>query len=210
MNGFGEKFAFFCYTVKMKPPKCPKTRSLIERLNIYLRDNPTCKLVDAGKLLGIKDTRIRKWKQFGWIEHQTPFEARQATKEQTPPLLAATQALATQQPSPRRKPSVGVVAPSSGAVAVTGDYQPDSLDSLIARGKDLKISEIRALVKSHLVAQVGDAKAVSNYAAGLKALSGVQDVELEDIYETENMIRIYVPAEDALPVDVLEVDPIEY
>lgn len=193
----------------MKPPKCPKTRSLIERLNIYLRDNPTCKLVDAGKLLGIKDTRIRKWKQFGWIEHQTPFEARQAIKEQRPPLLAATQALPTQQPSTKRKPSVGVVALSSGAAA-TGDYQPDSLESLIAKGKDLKISEIRALVKSHLVAQVSDSKAVSNFAAGLRALSGVQDVELEDIYETENMIRIYVPAEDALPVDILEVDTIEY
>ena len=194
----------------MKPPKCAKTLAAIERMNIYLRDNPTCRLEDAGRILNMKSCTVRKWKQRGWIKHETKAVARRKAKEQTPPLLAATQALATQQTSTRRKPQSGVVVPSSGAVAVTGDCKPDSLDNLIARGKDLKISEIRALVKSHLVAQVSDAKAVSNYAAGLKALSGVQDVELEDIYETENMIRIYVPAEDALPVDVLEGDPIEY
>lgn len=206
--GFRDKSAAFWYNVIMKAPKNAKTLAAIERMNIYLRDNPTCKLEDAGKVLDIKSCTVRKWKQYGWITHETKAVARRKAQEQAPPLLAATQALA----STKKKTPSGVVVPSSvvAAPAIAGNQVPDSLEGLIAKGKDLKISEIRALVKAHLVAQVGDAKAVSNYAAGLKALSGVQDVELEDIYESENMIRIYVPAEDVPPPDILEVDPIEY
>ena len=203
----------------MKQPKCLKTRALIERLNIYLRDNPTCRFKDAAAILDIKPTRIRKWKEYGWINHITDFALRQKQQQEQLALLTNTQPVSAPgrppdpvkpaRPSRSRKPQSGVVAPVYPADAATS-YAPDSIDGLIARGKDLKISELRALIKAHLMTQVHDAKAVSNYAAGLRALSGVQDVELEDIYETESMVRVYVPAEDLIPVDVLEVDPIEY
>lgn len=210
-----EEFAVLRYNVKMKPPKSPKTRALIERLNIYLRDNPTCRLEDAARLLGIKSCTVRKWKQFEWIEHQTAAAARRAAAEAAIAAAANRPAPApakqTRKPRTTGKPTLGVVVPSP--VLSDSDnpaVDPDSIEGLIARGKELKISELRALIKAHLVSQVNDAKAVSNFAAGLRALSGVQDVELEDIYESEQMIRVYVPAEDAMPADILEVDPIEY
>jgi len=190
----------------MKPPKCPKTLALIERLNVYLRDNPTCRFKDAAKLLDIKPERIRKWKEFGWIDHITDFALRQQQKAQP---VEPEKPAPRSNPGRRSKPSLGVVAPSPQPMAAT-DFNPDSFESIIARGRDLKISEIRSLVKANLVSQVADAKAVANYAAGLKALSGVQDVELEDIYESEQMVKIYVPSEDAALADVLEVAPIEY
>lgn len=190
----------------MKPPKNPETRALIERLNIYLRDNPTCKLVDAAALLGVKGPRVRKWKQFGWIEHTTPFVARQ---QQAQAIAAGKQPLPRPVKPKRVRTPVGVVAPPSESSE--DEPEPDSIEALIKRGQGLKISEIRAMVKAYLMTQVHDAKAVSNYAAGLRALSGVQDVELEDIYESEQMMKIYVPEEDVIrKKDVLEVDKIEY
>lgn len=200
----------------MPAPKNPKTRALIERMNIYLRDNPTCKLEDAAKILNVKSCTVRKWKQVGWITHTRPHIARQqqqqviAAIQQPTPITQAPTARKTRNKTTNQ--SSGVVAPDIPQPAAR-TYEPDdnSMEALIARGRDLKISEIRALVKAHLVSQVRDAKAVSNFAAGLKALSGVQDVELEDIYETEQMIKIYVPAEDVVVADdVIEVEPIEY
>ena len=38
----------------------------------------------------------------------------------------------------------------------------------------------------------------------------VQDVELEEIYEQEKIIRIYCPAEEPVPDHITEVEPIEY
>lgn len=218
VNDMCEESAVLRYNVKMKPPKSPKTRALIERLNIYLRDNPTCRLEDAARLLGIKSCTVRKWKQFEWIEHQTAAAARRAAAEAAIAAAANKPAPApakqTRKPRTTGKPSSGVVVPSSGLSTSDNSegsgVDPDSIEGLIARGKELKISELRALIKAHLVSQVSDAKAVSNFAAGLRALSGVQDVELEDIYESEQMVRVYVPAEDAMPAEVLEVDPIEY
>jgi hypothetical protein len=178
-----------------------------------LRDNPTCKLVDAAALLGVKGPRVRKWKQFGWIEHLTPSAARRLQAEEATEIMLGKQPDQTRKQSPgrNRKPSSGAVGPAYKPMAATPVASPPmsgDIDELIARGRDLKISEIRALVKANLVAQVHDAKAVSNFAAGLKALSGVQDVELEDIYESEQLIRIYVP-EEITDADVLEVDPLE-
>ena len=206
----------------MPAPKVPKTRAMIERMNIYLRDNPTCKLEDAARILGVKSCTVRKWKSRGMIEHQTAAAARRAAAEAAIAAAANRPAPApakqTRQSGTTGKTSTGVVVPPSGLPSglSTADnsegsgVDPNSIESLIARGKNLKISELRALIKAHLVSQVSDAKAVSNFAAGLRALSGVQDVELEDIYESEQMIRVYVPAEDDMPADVLEVDPIEY
>lgn len=188
----------------MKPPKKPETIAAIERMKIYLRDNPTCKLEDAAKILDIKSCTVRKWKQRGWIEHTTPFVARQ---QQAQAVAAGKQPLPRPMKQKRVRTPVGVVAPPPES----SEDEPDSIEALIKRGQGLKISEIRAMIKAYLMTQVHDAKAVSNYAAGLRALSGVQDVELEDIYESEQMMTIYVPEEDVLrKKDVLEVDRIEY
>lgn len=140
---------------------------------------------------------------MGYFKHSHAYEARKQQAD-----AEAARLIKQTAPAPRlhRKTLAGVVAPP---VAAAVPYD-NSLEALIERGKTLKISEIRALVKANLVAQVSDAKAVSNFAAGLRALSGVQDVELEDIYESEQMIRIYVPQESPMPKDVLEVEPVEY
>lgn len=193
----------------MKAPKNAKTQALIDRMKIYLRDNPTCKLEDAGKVLGVKSCTVRKWKQYGWIEHLTPAQARRkGLLPSGKPLPQQQAAPAQQQQTGKRQRSSGVVALPSPAIAPAG---ADDIDSLIAKGKDLKVSQLRSLIKAHLMMSVSDSKAVSNYAAGLKALAGVQDVELEDIYENEQLIKIYVPQEDSLILsDVVEVDQIEY
>ena len=66
------------------------------------------------------------------------------------------------------------------------------------------------MIKNRIRASIGDAQSVSQYAAALKALAGVQDVELEEIYEQEKIIRIYCPEEEPVPKKIKEVDPIEY
>lgn len=209
--------------VKMKPPKKAETRALIERLNIYLRDNPTCKLEDAARILNIQSTRVRKWKQFGWIEHQTEHQARRARAEEAARLLGTKppprpKGRPKKQAPPAIEPSQQELPKQKQNITASGEVGPASsddalseIDLLIAKGQNLKISQLRSLIKSHLMANVHDSKAVSNYAAGLKALSGVQDVELEDIYEAEQLMRIYVPKEIAIKkADVVEVDKIEY
>jgi hypothetical protein len=211
--------------VKMKPPKKAETRALIERLNIYLRDNPTCKLEDAARILNIQSTRVRKWKQFGWIEHQTEHQAKRARAEEASRLLGTKppprpkgrpkkQPPPTPEPAQQEQPKTKQNTTVAGEVASSFGSSGDvisELDLLIAKGQNLKISQLRSLIKAHLMANVHDSKSVSNYAAGLKALSGVQDVELEDIYENEQLMKIYVPAEDSMrSIDVVEVDKIEY
>lgn len=190
---------------------------MLERLNIYLRDNPACSLKDAAEILGVKHTLVRKWKSVGWIKHITKAEARkQCLPLDKPEVIKAniTKPVKAPRKIAPRKPSSGEVVPSSddndnSMAATPASNDPYDIDSLIAKGKDLKISQLRSLIKAHLMMSVSDSKSVSNYAAGLKALSGVQDVELEDIYENEQLMRIYVPVEDADP-HIVEVEPIEY
>lgn len=180
--------------------------NLIDRVNLYLRDNPTCNLLDAAAVLGIKVDRIRKWKERGKITHITNAQARREGITTKAEAKAVRRMRDTAKPVAKKahKQSSGEVAPSSAVVT-------DEVDALIAKGREMKISNLRALIKSHLMLNVHDSKAVSNYAAGLKALSGVQDVELEDIYETEQLIKIYVPQEDAMTaLEAIEVEKIEY
>ena len=211
-----------------------KTIDQIERLKVYIRDNPTCSLKDAAIVLGVKHTLVRKWKSLGFFEHMTPAAARKAgitTQAEAKAAIGRKETAEVYrkprpkpQPRPQPRPAYRpppVLEPDDNSDNTTeqpvGEVAPlsmagmDEIDQLIAKGKDLKISQIRSLVKSHLMLNVHDPKAVANYAAGLKALSGVQDVELEDVYENEQLMKIYVPQEDAIKaLEIIEVEKIEY
>lgn len=213
-----------------------KTIDQIERLKVYIRDNPTCSLKDAAIVLGVKHTLVRKWKSLGFFEHMTPAAARKAGittqaeakaaigRRETAEVYRKPRPKPQPQPRPQPRPAYRpppVIEPDENSDNTTeqpvGEVAPlsmagmDEIDQLIAKGKDLKISQIRSLVKSHLMLNVHDPKAVANYAAGLKALSGVQDVELEDVYENEQLMKIYVPQEDAIKaLEIIEVEKIEY
>jgi hypothetical protein len=220
--------------VKKQVKHHQKTIDQIERLKVYIRDNPTCSLKDAAIVLGVKHTLVRKWKSLGFFEHMTPAAARKAGITTQAEAKAAIERRETAevyrkprpkpQPRPQPRPAYRpqpVLEPDDNGDNTTeqpaGEVAPlsmagmDEIDQLIAKGKDLKISQIRSLVKSHLMLNVHDPKAVANYAAGLKALSGVQDVELEDVYENEQLMKIYVPQEDAIKaLEIIEVEKIEY
>jgi len=214
----------------MRQAKNAKTQASIDRMRLYLRDNPTCNLRHASEVLGLSYHVVKKWKTRGYLGdmHMNAHEARalekQAKLDQAAEFLGVEmpenptkrtrtpKPAATPEPTKparkQRQPS-GEVASSSSAAPTTREMS--EIEQLIAKGKDLKISQIRSLVKSHLMLSVSDSKAVANYAAGLKALSGVQDVELEDIYENEQLIKIYVPKEDAASaLEIIEVAKIEY
>ena len=101
--------------------------------------------------------------------------------------------------------------------AIAGDERDDSPDNQapeppapLPAPENIKISSLRNQIKQRIMMNLRDSQAVSQYAAALKALAGVQDVELEEIYEQEKIIRIYCPAELPMPEEVVEVDPIEY
>lgn len=209
-----------------------KTIDQIERIKVYIRDNPTCSLKDAAIVIGVKHTLVRKWKSLGFFEHMTPAAARKAgittqaeakaaiSRKETAEVYRKPRPKPQPRPQPAYRPPPTIEPDDSSDNATeqpVGEVAPlslagmDEIDQLIAKGKDLKISQIRSLVKSHLMLNVHDPKAVANYATGLKALSGVQDVELEDVYENEQLMKIYVPQEDAIKaLEIIEVEKIEY
>ena len=189
---------------RQPPPKSPKTLAEIERINLYLRDNPTCHLGEASKITGLPYSRVRKWKSMGWIEHLTKKKARDKgliPKNQAVTLTDGHQS----NDSEPFKHFVGVVAPTTKMAP-----NPLNQEEMLSLGRDLKISDIRAIIKQHMLMSIHDSKSVNNYASALKSMSGVQDIELEESYFTERMVRVYCPKEDDAPEDVVEIDPIEY
>lgn len=200
-----------------KPPKHAKTIAEIERLNIYLADNPTCNLEKAAKIMGISGSKIRKWKQFGWIKHLGARDIKKMLEEK-----AGKDGKPKRKPGRPRKHNKDAELPeelketSSGVVAAPVEssaskpMENHTLEQLLELGKNLKVSELRAIIKQHILMQITDAKAVASYATALKQMAGVQDIELEDVYESSQMIRIYCPKEhDVKELSVLEVDKIE-
>lgn len=185
-----------------KLPKSATIRMQIVRVQKYLDAHPGCNLREAAEILDIYYSTFRKWKSNGWITHKRAHEIR---KEQSMSQALATEA---EPPAPAR-PAKKSKTPS-GAVASPPDAPEESIAGDERAESSLKISALRNMIKNRIRMSIGDAQSVSQYAAALKALAGVQDVELEEIYEQEKIIRIYCPEEEPVPKKIKEVDPIEY
>ncbi len=197
--------------MKNKGPKNAKTAALVERVNIYLRENPETTLEIAAKILDVKATRIRKWKQFGWLVEHRGHREKARQKRSARELASQAQGLPvrdelsqdTRKTSPR---------PVKGKENLSGEVVPpaspknESFEDLLERGKTMKTSELRAMIKGYMLVSLNDPKAISNYATALKSLAGVQDVELDDLYENEQMIQIYYPEERKAPKVMPETD----
>jgi len=184
-----------------KLPKSAAIRAQVARCQKYLDSHPGCSLIEAAEILDVYYSTFRKWKMRGWITHKKASELR---NEPTMSAAFAQEALpANARPAKKSKTPSGAVAspPDSPEESIAGDERAES---------SLKISALRNMIKNRIRMSIGDAQSVSQYAAALKALAGVQDVELEEIYEQEKIIRIYCPEEEPIPKKIKEVDPIEY
>ena len=121
------------------------------------------------------------------------------------------------QPPPPKRPTYDDDDDSgntvSGDVAMRAKgkaFSELSFEELLAMGKDLKMSELRALIKQHILKSLSDSKSVANYATALRQMANVQDVELDEVYEREQLFHVYVPKEDDPDkINILEVDPID-
>lgn len=196
-------------------PKRKETRDNIERMCLYLRDNPACKLNEAAKILNLKANTVRKWKERGYFDHTNWFDALREEREAKKVEVLNQPTQAQEKPRKAGRPkkiprSEDQEETSSGGVA-SPIMQNATLEELLEMGKNLKVSELRAIIKQRILVSIGDAKEVAAYAAALKQMATVQDVELEEVYERAQLIRIYCPKEDdPKELAILEVDPIDY
>ena len=214
---FGDWLPAPCYTVYMptrelKPPKSKEVKADLIRISRYVADHPGCNLREMAELLGIAYDCVKKWKSKGWFAHQTPKQIREGVP---PKPTIDTPRIGR---SPRGK-IPGEVVPRPYRVykrpAIAGDEraeEPEAKPTVqdAPPPENIKISSLRNQIKQRIMMNLRDSQAVSQYAAALKALAGVQDVELEEIYEQEKIIRIYCPAEEPVPDHITEVEPIEY
>lgn len=211
-------------------PKSESIKLEVSRMNKYLAKNPTCSLKEASEILGFNYARVRKWKEKGWIDHVSGIDivnhlgiSSETTNKKNKLIKEARKVIENKNKEPEKSintvlekinPSINkeVSEPSKTKDnAVSSSLDAENIADLLEIGKKMSISEIRALIKQRLVAHIDDAKCVSNYAAALKAMAGVQDVELEDVYINENLIKIYVPEQKPMPKleEILEVEPFE-
>lgn len=198
---------------ELKPPKSKLVIMDLQRIARYVADRPGCDLKEMAEILDLSYDVVRKWKGKGWFAHQTAYEIRNGIppkptielprigRRKIPNLsgeVAQPQAIAGNE---------RVYAPP---VPPQRQQEPPEHEEIQAIPENIKISSLRNQIKQRIMMNLQDSQAVSQYAAALKALAGVQDVELEEIYEQEKIIRIYCPAEEPVPDQITEVEPIEY
>lgn len=200
-----------------------KTIADLERMKLYLQQHPACSMKDAAKIIGVPHDRVRKWKSLGWLGdlHMTKSKAMRKGYVPAPDgrLLTPEEAEALSDAPKRRKKKKDGEA--GAVVSSPDDPEPsetiDPVETVRAQpvqvepGSELKIATLRNKIKQKISQHMNDAKAVANYATALKTLSGVRDIEMEEIYESEKIIRIYVPEEHQIDeADITEVGKIEY
>lgn len=209
-----------------------KTQKNVDRAQRYIDKNPNCSIREVSEITGFPLQTIYTWKRRKFIDwtsnteikkelgktgkddHKTRALMKKVKKELAErqkernkpkePTTSALQELGAVKQAVESKPLKGSKKPASGPL------DAEKIAELLEMGKKLSISEIRSLIKQRLITHIDDAKSVSNYAAALKAMAGVQDVELEDVYVNENLVKVYVPEEIPEPKEVLEVEAIEY
>lgn len=219
VNIFSDSLHHLCYPASMadkelKPPKSKLVIMDLQRIARYVADRPGCSLKEMAEILDISYDVVKKWKGNGWFFHQTAYEIRNGIppkptielprigRKKTPNLSGAV------AQSPAIAGNERVYTPTVPQQQQQQQEPPEQPEQ--TPPENIKISSLRNQIKQRIMMNLRDSQAVSQYAAALKALAGVQDVELEEIYEQEKIIRIYCPAERTAPDEVVEVDPIEY
>jgi hypothetical protein len=194
---------------ELKPPKSKLVIMDLQRIARYVADRPGCDLKEMAEILDLSYDVVRKWKGKGWFAHQTAYEIRNGI----PPKPTIDLPRIGRKKIPNLSGAVAQPPAIAGNERVyTPPVPPPQQESPEQPEvpENIKISSLRNQIKQRIMMNLRDSQAVSQYAAALKALAGVQDVELEEIYEQEKIIRIYCPAERPAPDEVVEVDPIEY
>ena len=212
-----------------KGPKREVTKQKVERMRMFLEKHPTITMAEAAKILGFKAVTVRKWKENGWIEHIGGREIaehlgiKSASRDYklVQKVRKEIEQKGKKQPEKQKSSVLESIEPEKFTKVskhsapkekpVSGALDAEKIQELLELGKNLSISEIRSLIKQRLVTHIDDAKSVSNYAASLKSMAGVQEVELEDVYINENLIQIYMPEEKPMPKleEIMEVDKFE-
>lgn len=193
---------------ELKPPKSKLVIMDLQRIARYVADRPGCDLKEMAEILGLSYDVVRKWKGNGWFAHQTAYEIRNG--------IPPKPTIELPRIGRKKIPNLSGAVAQSPAIAgnervYTPPVMPPQQEPPVPEvPENIKISSLRNQIKQRIMMHLGDSQAVSQYAAALKALAGVQDIELEEIYEQEKIIRIYCPAEKPAPDEVVEVDPIEY
>lgn len=194
---------------ELRPPKSKLVIMDLQRIARYVADRPGCDLKEMAEILDLSYDVVRKWKGKGWFAHQTAYEIRNGI----PPKPTIDLPRIGRKKIPNLSGAVAQPQTIAGNERVyTPQVPPPQQESPEQPEvpENIKISSLRNQIKQRIMMNLRDSQAVSQYAAALKALAGVQDVELEEIYEQEKIIRIYCPAERPAPDEVVEVDPIEY
>ena len=197
---------------ELKPPKSKLVIMDLQRIARYVADRPGCDLKEMAEILDLSYDVVRKWKGKGWFAHQTAYEIRNGI----PPKPTIELPRIGRKKIPNLSGAVAQPPAIAGNERVytppvmPPQQEPPEPAEPLPAPENIKISSLRNQIKQRIMMHLGDSQAVSQYAAALKALAGVQDVELEEIYEQEKIIRIYCPAERPAPDEVVEVDPIEY
>ena len=194
-------------------PKSKYIQADIKRIKRYVSLHPGCSLRDMAEVLGIAYTSIRAWKTYGYYEHETAAEIRARGGQPGPDVIENPLSRKTHDELKREQKAK---APLAGAVVLeshdvtTAEATAGNERVNTPPDENIKVSTLRNQIKHRIQMNLHDSQAVSQYAAALKALAGVQDVELEELYEQEKIIRIYCPAEEPSPDHITEVEPIEY
>lgn len=195
---------------ELKPPKSKLVIMDLQRIARYVADRPGCDLKEMAEILDLSYDVVRKWKGKGWFAHQTAYEIRNGI----PPKPTIELPRIGRRKIPNLSGEVAQPKAIAGNERVytppvpQAQHEPTEPDA--PPPENIKISSLRSQIKQMIMMNLRDSQAVSQYAAALKALAGVQDVELEEIYEQEKIIRIYCPAEEPVPDHITEVEPIEY
>ena len=181
-------------------------QDLVMRVNCYIVDHPEDSVKHIVEMLGHENINIAR--VLKWMERRYIVKNENAARVTASKIKYGT----TKKTDGIKSPVIKKIMDEKKA-----ESQKKEFEHVFGLGKidvdpneeDLTVQQIRKKIKNAMTLKINDAQVVSQYASALKALSGVQDDELQDDFAEKQLCNIYVPQESTDTIST-EVDPIDH
>ena len=179
-------------------------KKFIIRANCYIEEHPEATGDIVADFIGVDARLLRKWQQRGYVV-KTAIGAKRTLTDikngvslhkdvKAPYIENMLEEKQKAREEKKRKKDL--------AIPLDTDYDEND--------EDWTIREIRQKIKRKLTESINNPSAVAQYAQALKTLSTVSDKELEEDYEDDTHIKIYVPDEREEEPEIVEIDRDEF
>lgn len=180
-----------------------KNKKYIISANCYIEEHPETIGERVADFLGIDVGLLRKWQERGYViktaiaAKRTLTDIKSGVSKQKDVKAPYIENMLEEKQKAREEKK----RKKDLAIPLDPNFDDD---------EDLSIREIRQEIKRKLTESINNPSAVAQYAQALKTLSTVSDKELEEDYEDDTHIKIYVPDEREEEPKIVEIDRDEF